>query len=230
MAVVSGGQPVGGSGCDTRNGAPTQKGDALCFASGGFTVEAQLTNVGPISGQVNGVQTVIAWTAGLLGPGDAGSTKAVSAVNCPGIPVTAAPVPFLFPHTAAVGCTAVPPPLTNAQATAVIGRFEFNCGPDPNQEQVAMVVVPALPQEATHITNASNAPFADKDGTEIITIICNGPVGGIAELPEVADTPLGTDEPSGFSAALLAGLIAGASAGAIAVAGTAWYSRRRLAR
>src|SRR3972149_6592399 len=65
MAVVSGGQPVGGSGCDTRNGAPTQKGDALCFASGGFTVEAQLTNPGPISGQVSGVQTVIAWTAGL---------------------------------------------------------------------------------------------------------------------------------------------------------------------
>ena len=57
------------------------------------------------------------------------------------------------------------------------------------------------------------------------------PVGGIAELPDVADAaPLQASDSSGLSAGLLAGIAAGATAGAIGLGGAAWYARRRLGR
>ncbi len=52
-------------------------------------------------------------------------------------------------------------------------------------------------------------------------------VGGIAELPEVAGTPLETDGSSGPSAGLLAGVVGATAIGAIALGGAAWYTRRR---
>ncbi len=51
------------------------------------------------------------------------------------------------------------------------------------------------------------------------------PVGGAAELPEVAGTPMETDGSSGGSTAVLAGT---ASAMALALAVATWYARRRL--
>ena len=54
------------------------------------------------------------------------------------------------------------------------------------------------------------------------------PVGGIAELPQVAGTSLEAAQSSGTSASLLAGVIAAVSAAAIALGGAAWYARRRL--
>lgn len=56
------------------------------------------------------------------------------------------------------------------------------------------------------------------------------PVGGIAELPDVAGAPLAAGESSGLSAGVLAGIVAGATAGVIALGGAAWYVRRRPAR
>ena len=53
-------------------------------------------------------------------------------------------------------------------------------------------------------------------------------VGGIAELPEVAGTPLETDGSSGPSAGVLAGIVAAIAAVAVALTGAAWYVRRRL--
>lgn len=53
------------------------------------------------------------------------------------------------------------------------------------------------------------------------------PVGGIAELPDVAGAPVATGESSGLSTAGLAGILAGATAGAMALGGVAWYARRR---
>ena len=55
------------------------------------------------------------------------------------------------------------------------------------------------------------------------------PVGGIAELPEVAGTPLETEGSSGPSAGVLAGVAAG-TAGVVGLGGAAWYARRRWLR
>ena len=55
-------------------------------------------------------------------------------------------------------------------------------------------------------------------------------VGGIAELPEVAGTPLETDGSSGGSLGVLAGIAAGTVAGILAFGGAAWYARRRWVR
>ena len=54
-------------------------------------------------------------------------------------------------------------------------------------------------------------------------------VGGIAELPELAGTPLDATGSSGGNAGLLAGLAA-VAAGAAALGGAAWYIRRRQQR
>ena len=53
-------------------------------------------------------------------------------------------------------------------------------------------------------------------------------VGGIAELPEVAGTPLETSGSSGGNAGVLAGMAAALVAVAVALTGAAWYARRRL--
>ena len=52
-------------------------------------------------------------------------------------------------------------------------------------------------------------------------------VGGIAELPEVAGTPLESAGSTGPSASLLAGLAA-VAVGTLALSGAVWYARRRL--
>ena len=56
------------------------------------------------------------------------------------------------------------------------------------------------------------------------------PVGGIADLPEVAGTPLETGGSSGPSTTLLASLAGAIAAGTLALGGAAWYARRRWAR
>ncbi len=58
-------------------------------------------------------------------------------------------------------------------------------------------------------------------------------VGGIAELPEVAGTPLETADSSILGTGILAIVIASAAAGAVALGGAAWYAwyaRRRFTR
>ena len=57
-----------------------------------------------------------------------------------------------------------------------------------------------------------------------------GPVGGIAELPAVAGTPLEAGGSSGPSANVVAGVAAAVAAGALALGGAAWYARRRVTR
>lgn len=53
-------------------------------------------------------------------------------------------------------------------------------------------------------------------------------VGGIAELPDVAGTPLEAGGSSGPGAGVLAGVAAVVTAGAVALGGAAWYVRRSL--
>ena len=55
------------------------------------------------------------------------------------------------------------------------------------------------------------------------------PVGGIAELPELAGTALEV-ESSGVGAGVVGGVVAAVAAGAVALGGAAWYARRRRSR
>ena len=55
-------------------------------------------------------------------------------------------------------------------------------------------------------------------------------VGGIAELPDVAGTPVEALNTSNGNAGLLAGVAAAAIAGAVALGGAAWYTRKRWPR
>ena len=55
-------------------------------------------------------------------------------------------------------------------------------------------------------------------------------VGGIAELPEVAATPLEAPNSSRSSTGLLTSLAGAVAAGTLALGGAVWYARRRWAR
>ena len=52
-------------------------------------------------------------------------------------------------------------------------------------------------------------------------------VGGVAELPEVAATPLGAPDSSASTAGLLISMAGAVAAGTLALGGAAWYARRR---
>ena len=67
-------------------------------------------------------------------------------------------------------------------------------------------------------------------GGEIRGQVLQQSIGGIAELPEVAGTPLDATGSSGGSAGLFVGVIAAAVAGAVALGRAAWYARRRRQR
>ena len=58
-------------------------------------------------------------------------------------------------------------------------------------------------------------------------IIVSAAVGGIAELPDMAGTPLDAPDSSGGNTGLLAAVIAAATAGALKIGGAAWYARKR---
>ena len=58
----------------------------------------------------------------------------------------------------------------------------------------------------------------------------NCPVGGVAELPDVATTPLDVSGSSGSNAGLIATLVAIAAAAATTMGAGALYARKRLTR
>ena len=60
-----------------------------------------------------------------------------------------------------------------------------------------------------------------------ITVVAVAGVGGIAELPQVAGTPLAQPEASDSNVGVVAAIAAGVAAGAAALGGAAWYVRRR---
>ena len=67
------------------------------------------------------------------------------------------------------------------------------------------------------------------DRTEPVDVV-GLTVGGVAELPEVAGTPLEAHESSASSTGLLASLAAAVASGTFALGGAAWYARRRWLR
>ena len=233
---VPGGITVAGGGCTTVGTAPTQKGDATCSPPGGnsFIVGVQLANTGETSGQIVTWQAVIEWSAGLTGPGDLGSTKTSgfrSGHGCPDLEASAAPW-LDQPHTAGVGCVSFSGPFTDAEATNMIADIELTCGSSPSQEQVTMLVGtgPTISQrtfvEAIFFNNP--IPFADKDGSEVITIECPGiPVGGLAELPLLAEAASEASESSGTALYGLAAAATAISAAALTLLGAARYAKQR---
>lgn len=76
-------------------------------------------------------------------------------------------------------------------------------------------------------------PNNDFASSPTYLVKCNNPsnqVGGIAELPEVAGTPLETAGSLGSNTGLLAGVVAAIAAGTVTLGGAAWYARRRCVR
>lgn len=76
-------------------------------------------------------------------------------------------------------------------------------------------------------------PNNDFASSPTYMVECNNPsnqVGGIAELPEVAGTPLEAPDSSGSNTGLIAGIVAFIAAGTVTLGGGAWYARRRWAR
>jgi hypothetical protein len=57
-----------------------------------------------------------------------------------------------------------------------------------------------------------------------------GPVGGVAEPPDVAGTPLETREPPSPNPGFWAVVMGSLAAGTTALLCAAWYARRRLTR
>ncbi|MCH7837859.1 MAG: hypothetical protein IIC26_05060, partial [Chloroflexi bacterium] len=69
----------------------------------------------------------------------------------------------------------------------------------------------------------------DTRGTPSAGDACPAAVGGVAELPEVAGVMLEATDSSGDGAGVLASVLAGViAAGTFALAGAAWYARRRV--
>ena len=171
MEVVSGGTPFSGSGCTTKGPSP------LCVVpvNGAFVVEVRLDDPASLSGQITGWQAVLAWTFGLQGPGDPSSTKQISVANCPGQSTTAAP--SLGVLTAGARCAALPPPFTDAQATAIRAQFELNCDATPSFHSVTLLMSTFRKADGTHVTDPVGVAFSDVDGSEAITIVCAPPDG-----------------------------------------------------
>lgn len=234
---VVGGTPSGGGGCTTVGTTPTQKGDAVCsvLVNGSFTVVVRLADPGSFSGQVISVQAVVGWTAGLIGPGDSGSSKEIRVLNCRGFEATSGN--FLnLGRVAGAGCSSFPPPLTDAEAIGIRAEFEMNCGAAPSQELITMMdeALPGKPQTGTSI-EAGGISFADKDGNEVITIRCatEAPglpgvaVGGFSTDLDGGGLALETARASGGRVDFLIALLAVAAVSAVALAGAGWYARRR---
>ena len=176
MNVVSGGTPAGGGGCSTNGSPPpTGKGDAVCQVAlnSTFVVEVQLKDIGEVATDfiypgAYRVHTVVGWTVGLTGPGDSGSAKTASVVACAGTPSTE--VPFMAqPQTASASCNSGGI-FTTAQAEAVTGSFELNCGSSPSQEQVSMVL--ASPKANGTRIFWFYGSISDGNSSEVITIQC----------------------------------------------------------
>ena len=88
---------------------------------------------------------------------------------------------------------------------------------------------------AADVANAAlaavvGAASADHDGDGLVDA-CGGPVGGVAELPEVAGALRETNSSSGVGAGVVAAVATPAAAGAVVLLATgAWYARRRWLR
>ena len=109
-----------------------------------------------------------------------------------------------------------------------LANFSYQCN-TPGTKTITLLTVAQSPDGAQYVVpDASTIAVTTKvgDNADQITIDC-GPVGGIAELPEIAGTPLEAAGSSGSNTGLIAGIVAAIAAGSVALGGAAWYARRR---
>lgn len=117
--------------------------------------------------------------------------------------------------------------------TGAVVEVDFNCS-DPPGSQESVTLVHGLPTITSpgdsFIVNEQASGALAEAGSESLTINCTSGVGGIAELPEVARTPLETPGSSGASYWIVAGVAAAAAASAVTLGGAARCARRRWRR
>ncbi|MCH7837411.1 MAG: hypothetical protein IIC26_02775 [Chloroflexi bacterium] len=120
------------------------------------------------------------------------------------------------------------PELDAAGSNEDLANFSYQCN-TPGTKTITLLTVAQSPDGAQYVApDASTIAVTTKvgDNADQITIDC-GPVGGIAELPEIAGTPLEAAGSSGSNTGLIAGIVAAIAAGSVALGGAAWYARRR---
>jgi hypothetical protein len=146
-------------------------------------------------------------------------------------------------HHLAASTSGLPPYPVSAHVGNIV-EVALNCPPS-GSFKIALPVLSLANPWGSHFVkpNLVNAlprtvvqQLVDVDGdatpelvdvADTLLIKCDEPpVGGIAELPEVAGTPLEATGSSGVSTGVLAGLAA-AMAIALGLGGAAWYARRR---
>ncbi len=146
-------------------------------------------------------------------------------------------------HTAGTGSTV---PVSPSSYVGELLQLDVHCQ-GPGSFKVTLPAFPSSSDGATYLDTdlAPTLPAVstvgqqdiDLDGdtvTELVDVAdtlvidCRlSSIGGIAELPEVAATPLESPDSSGPSTTVLAGIVAAVAAGTIALSSAAWYARRR---
>ena len=163
--------PKGAPICTSVNGGDA-KGDVLCSLTLNETFDAniQLADDGGFT-NIFSWSAVWNWTAGLTGPGDPSSTKALTIHDCTGISASQAPFQAV-PQTAKYVCVALPSPFGPGVAEGIVATAELTCGPTPSQETVTMVVNAANKANGTNVedTNVGHSDLAP----EVLTVFCGG--------------------------------------------------------
>ena len=118
-----------------------------------------------------------------------------------------------------------------------IVKLNVACPATPGSQKVTLVASSAAAQPGfgtslfNSITGTIQLPVESVPLLEVDSLKINckaaGYVGGIAELPEVAGTPLEAAGSSGSNTGLIAGIVAAIAAGSATLTGWAWYARRR---
>ncbi len=120
-------------------------------------------------------------------------------------------------------------PVSSTTFSVAAGSLPTDLTSPRNNSRTVLRLQPAGPTPTpTSTPTATATPTATPTPTitPTPTPTIDPSVGGIAELPEVAGTPLDATGSSDSSAGLLAGVIAAVVAGAVALGGAAWYVRR----
>ncbi len=125
-------------------------------------------------------------------------------------------------------------PITGAAGEGVLARITF---------QVTGAGSSVLDLTSMKLADASAAPIPPSDGNGfyigpvndasiVVNLPCSDavPVGGIAELPNIATTPVETPDTSGTNVGFPAAAAAAAGVGALTLGGAAWYAVKRRLR
>ena len=169
MEIKAVNQTNSAAACSTKGKLAKEKGDLVCSIplKGTLNLSVELNDAGVSTGSVGGWQAVIGWTPGLTGPGDPGSTKALSVKNC-SFGATAAP--FGAPQTAAGGCSAFPA-FNGIEEFDIRLNAELTCGNSPSQELVTLIVNPAAKSSGTAIFDQFGPTISELQN-KVITVLC----------------------------------------------------------